>query len=91
MEQSQQDHRPFDLVVMDVQMPVMDGLAAVRELRRRPYGRDLPVIGASAGVLTDEVQDALNAGMNDFVSKPFEVGSLLSVIRRCAIRHDQAA
>ena len=63
----------FDLVLMDVQMPVMDGLTATREIRRNPDLRTLPVIALTAGVLPEERQAALNAGMNGFLAKPLNL------------------
>jgi PAS domain S-box-containing protein len=71
----------FDAVLMDIQMPEMDGLAATRFIRQQLGLTDLPIIALSAGAMLEEQQEARNAGMNDFVSKPFEVKRLVTCIR----------
>jgi two-component system sensor histidine kinase/response regulator len=71
---------PPDLILMDVRMPVMDGLEAARELRRRGVG--VPVIGASAGASPAEQQACLDAGMNDFLAKPLDADELWGCFTR---------
>jgi two-component system sensor histidine kinase/response regulator len=58
----------FDVILMDTQMPLMDGIEATRQLRSQ--GITWPIIGVSAGATDDERLAALNAGMNDYVLKP---------------------
>jgi PAS domain S-box-containing protein len=71
-----------DIVLMDVQMPVMDGIEATRRLRLLPQFDDLPVIALTAGAFKSQ-QDAAHAvGMNHFISKPFDVASTVMLIRR---------
>lgn len=70
----------FDAVLMDVQMPVMDGLTATREIRRDSQLAHLPVIALTAGVLPEERQAALDAGVNDFLAKPLNVRQLNAVL-----------
>jgi signal transduction histidine kinase/ActR/RegA family two-component response regulator len=72
----------FDAVLMDIQMPVMDGLTATREIRRDPALRHLPVIALSAGVLPEEREAALAAGVNDFLGKPLKLENLQAVLYR---------
>ncbi|NMG33828.1 response regulator [Azoarcus sp. TTM-91] len=73
---------PVELVLMDVQMPTMDGYTATRHIRETPGLEHLPVIALSAGVFEAERAAALAAGMDAFVAKPFHVPHLLEVIRR---------
>jgi CheY-like chemotaxis protein/HPt (histidine-containing phosphotransfer) domain-containing protein len=73
----QQDH---DLVLMDVQMPVMDGYTAATEIRRNPKWANLPVIAMTANVMAEDKKTALEAGMNDHVAKPIVMNQLQSVL-----------
>jgi CheY-like chemotaxis protein len=79
----------FDLVLMDVQMPEMDGLEATRMIRHDLGLSDLPVIALTAGAMKSQRQMALSAGMNSFISKPFRlkemVATLTPWLRRNAI------
>ncbi|MFG0379884.1 PAS domain S-box protein [Pseudomonas sp. zbq_18] len=72
----------YALVLMDMQMPVLDGLAATRELRRRPELAGLPVVAMTANALREDREACLAAGMNDFISKPFEPQALQAVLQR---------
>jgi CheY-like chemotaxis protein len=67
---------------MDMQMPVLDGLAATRQLRQRPGLSALPVIAITANARRSDHDACLAAGMNDFVSKPFEPHALYAMLRR---------
>lgn len=69
-----------DIVLMDVQMPVMDGYEAARHLREDPQLRHLPVVALTAGAFKSQQDEAKRAGMDAFVSKPFEIEALLGVI-----------
>ncbi|WP_457320073.1 ATP-binding protein [Roseateles sp. P5_E11] len=73
--------RGFDAVLMDVQMPVLDGLAAARSIRTELGLRELPILALTAGALLSERQRALDAGMNSFISKPFDPAGLVQQLR----------
>jgi signal transduction histidine kinase/CheY-like chemotaxis protein len=72
----------FDAVLMDCQMPVMDGFAATRALRERPQWRELPVIAMTANAMVGDRQKALDAGMNDHIAKPINVAQMFSTLAR---------
>ncbi|MFZ3018593.1 MAG: CHASE domain-containing protein [Gallionella sp.] len=68
--------KAFDCVLMDVQMPEMDGMAATRAIRANPALADLPVIAVTAHASKENRRRCLDAGMNDFIGKPFTPASL---------------
>jgi PAS domain S-box-containing protein len=72
----------IDAVLMDIQMPVMDGLEATRKLRQVASLATLPVIALTAGALAQERERALQAGMNDFLSKPLDPEALIRTVRQ---------
>ena len=72
----------YDLIMMDIQMPRLDGLSATKAIRQLPTGREVPIIALSANVLTEHRKYAEEAGMNDFLEKPFDIDSLQSVLAR---------
>ncbi|WP_049974599.1 response regulator [Azospirillum sp. B4] len=76
------DGRAFDIVLMDVQMPVMDGYEATRRLREDLGLTSLPVLALTAGVMADERARALAAGMSDFIAKPFDPTQMRETIQR---------
>ncbi len=75
----------WDVILMDVQMPRMDGPTATREIRRREVERArprTPIVALTANAMSHQVNDYLGAGMDDFVAKPIEVGQLFAVLQR---------
>jgi CheY-like chemotaxis protein len=68
---------------MDVQMPVMSGHEATRVLRRLPAGQGLPIIALTAAALVTEREEALRAGMDDFLTKPIDADKLHAALLRC--------
>ncbi|HEY4015303.1 MAG TPA: response regulator [Polyangiaceae bacterium] len=71
----------IDLVLMDLMMPEMDGLTAIREIRKRDEFRRLPIIALTAKAMADDREQAMSAGANDYMAKPFEVDKLISLCR----------
>ncbi|WP_087016826.1 response regulator [Thaumasiovibrio subtropicus] len=73
------NERP-DIVLMDLQMPVMDGYSATERIRLELGFSDLPIVAMTANALPQDRQACLNVGMNDHVGKPFEIGHLVNTI-----------
>lgn len=82
------DQQRFDVVLMDMQMPVMDGLEATRRLREDPRHARLPVIAMTANAMKRDREACLAAGMNEHVAKPIDVVELFGAIRRWSGRPD---
>ena len=73
----------YDLVLMDVQMPVMNGYEATKAIRRSPHelAKTIPIIAMTANAFSEDIQHSLAAGMNAHVSKPIEMKVLEKTIR----------
>jgi two-component system sensor histidine kinase/response regulator len=76
----------FDIVLMDMQMPVMDGVSATRAIRALPQFADLPIVAMTANAMEHDRQLCLEAGMNDVVVKPIEPAALWKALLRWARR-----
>ena len=72
----------YDAVLMDVQMPVMDGYTATRAIRTELGLSDLPVIAMTANVMDSDREACLASGMNDHIGKPFELDDLVACLLR---------
>ena len=79
---SEKNH--FDAVLMDMRMPVMDGITATRELRKlsRPDARTMPVVALTANAFEEDVKQCLDAGMNAHLSKPVDINLLIETLSR---------
>ena len=76
------EENAYDGVLMDCQMPVMDGYQATRKLRQDPRYSDLPVIAMTANAMVGDKEKCLDAGMNDFIAKPIDVAQLFGTLAR---------
>ena len=74
----------YDMILMDVQMPVMDGYEATRRIRSCPHPRakDIPIIAMTANAFSEDVRDALEAGMNEHVAKPVDMDRLKAAVKQ---------
>jgi CheY-like chemotaxis protein len=72
----------FDGILMDCQMPVMDGYEAARRIRQQPQWRELPIIAMTANALVGDREKVLAAGMNDHIAKPIRVDEMFATLAR---------
>jgi CheY-like chemotaxis protein len=70
----------FDLILMDVQMPVLDGLEATRLIRKDPRWKGLPIVAMTAHAMSGDMERCLEAGMNGYISKPVHPSQLLETV-----------
>ncbi|MGC3983696.1 MAG: response regulator [Pseudorhodoferax sp.] len=83
--------RPYELVLMDMQMPVMDGLEATRTIRRNPLWQQLPVLAMTANAMAIDRQRCLDAGMNSHIAKPIDPNELYAQLLQWLPRRERAA
>ncbi|MDD3411340.1 MAG: response regulator, partial [Eubacteriales bacterium] len=82
---AQSPERYYDLVLMDIRMPVMNGLEATRAIRALPNRRDaaaVPIVAMTANAFDSDIQQSLSAGMNAHLAKPIEPGKLYEELAR---------
>jgi CheY-like chemotaxis protein len=80
------EQQPFDVVLMDIQMPVLDGLEATRQLRANPLTAHLPIICVSARASGSDGKAGLEAGCDSYITKPYKSKELLAVLRETLVR-----
>ena len=81
INEAQANGRAFDMVLMDMQMPVMDGIEATEILRQNPSHSHLPIVAMTANVMSDDRERCRVAGMNDFLAKPIEPDELWRALK----------
>jgi CheY-like chemotaxis protein len=79
IRQVESDHE-IDIVMMDVMMPEMDGLTTMREIRKRPVGKTLPIIAVTAKAMKGDREKCIEAGAWDYLSKPVNRDDLVAVL-----------
>jgi len=72
----------FDIILMDLRMPEMGGIEATKLIREMHSGKQVPIIALTANVASSDRRECVKAGMNDFMSKPFEMQELLNIVRK---------
>ena len=80
----------YDAILMDMQMPVMDGVMAAREIRSltAPWAREIPIIAITANAFREDVQRCLEAGMDAHLAKPLELEKLLATLHKCLVKRE---
>ncbi|MBA4110837.1 MAG: hybrid sensor histidine kinase/response regulator [Leptothrix sp. (in: Bacteria)] len=82
---------PFDGVLMDCQMPVMDGYTATERIRARPEWQSLPIIAMTASAMASDRDRVLQSGMNDHITKPLDLGQMFNIMARWIVPAHPAA
>jgi CheY-like chemotaxis protein len=79
-----------DLILMDIQLPRMDGLEVTRKLRSEPDFKDTPIIALTALAMPSDRERCLAAGMDEYVSKPIHLKALVKLIESCLFHHEES-
>ena len=82
------DKNKFDFILMDVQMPEMDGIEATREIRKKEKetGKHIPIIALTANAFKEDKKKCLEAGMDEYATKPIKINELFSIIEELFIK-----
>ena len=77
----------YDMIRMDVQMPVMDGLEATRAIRsgKNPLGKTIPILAMTANAFLEDMQKSREAGMDEHLSKPVDIAALEQTVKRFCV------
>ena len=75
-------NRKINLILMDVHMPVMDGLEATAIIKADPELKHIPIVALTASVLKEDIDQCYNAGMDDFLEKPIQIDRLYEAINK---------
>lgn len=83
----------YDMILMDVQMPVMNGYEATRKIRESSHPRagSIPIVAMTANAFAEDVRNALDAGMNGHLSKPIDMDAVKALLSRLRKEQDQQA
>ena len=78
----------YGLILMDIMMPVMDGIEATREIRKieKPEGKRIPIIALTANALNSDRENCINSGMDEYMTKPFDLNLLKEYIQKLKIQ-----
>jgi CheY-like chemotaxis protein len=84
LEMVEADLGKYDVILMDIQMPVMDGLEATRRIRSllSKHEMELPIIAMTANVFKDDIEACINAGMDDHLGKPLDIDKVMEILRK---------
>ncbi|MDR1430441.1 MAG: response regulator [Spirochaetaceae bacterium] len=84
------DPKHYDMIFMDVQMPEMDGYEATRKIRalNHPWAEAVPIVAMTANVFKDDVEQCIEAGMNDHIGKPLDLDEVMAQLRKFLVRRD---
>jgi PAS domain S-box-containing protein len=82
-------HEDLDIIIMDIQMPRLDGLGAIKRIRRQEKNKCVPIIALTALALTGDSERCLSAGANDYLAKPVKLSKLVEVIQRNLREHSK--
>jgi len=77
----------YQVVLMDIQMPVMDGITACQEIRKQKNGPETPVIAMTANAMEGDKDTYLEAGLNDYIAKPVRLDELETILRKNLTKH----
>jgi len=80
LEKHYQEGNAFDIILMDIQMPIMDGMEATKIIRADDKWQDIPIIALSANAMKDDREEGISLGMNDYLTKPIEPEALLNAL-----------